>query len=476
MAFSAMLTNRRAQDKEVVEKVQVALARGEEPEEPVVNDVFGGQGSQGEINYRSVGFFSTTVILCKASIGLGVLTIPSSFNTLGLIPGLIVLLVSAVFTTWSALETGYFKQRHPEVYTLQDAGRLIFGRPGSIIFGAAIWLYMVFVAGSAIIGISTALNALSLHGACTAAFVAVATVITLLFALLPKISNIKLLGWLALVCIIVAVMIIVVGTPAGGRPNLAPQEGPWDKGFQLFGSPTFSDAMNAVSNLYFAYSGVAVFMPIASEMRDVRQFGAAAISCQVIMTVFYVVVGTVVYYYAGTYVASPALGTAGTLLKRIAYGISLPGLIFSAVLFSHLAGKMLFVRLLRGSYHLNHPTSKHWLVWVSCILGCVLFSYVIAEAIPVFDGLVGLVGALFGTFMGLHAQALMYLFDIRGFFKLKDERTPRRCIGVVLNVGLLVLASFLLVAGTYGSAVYIKNDYEKNGGTPWSCADNSNSS
>ncbi|GAA6035857.1 hypothetical protein JCM8097_005740 [Rhodosporidiobolus ruineniae] len=454
--------------------VETVLAPGEEPE-PVVDGVFGAQDGT-EINYRSVGFLSTTVILCKASIGLGVLTIPSSFNTLGLIPGLIVLLISAAFTTWSALETGYFKLRHPEVYTLQDAGRLMFGRTGSFVFGAAIWLFMVFVAGSALIGLSTALNALSLHGTCTAIFVLVATIATLMLALLPKISDIKVLGWVALVCILTAIMIIVVGVPVGGRPSLAPQEGPWDKGFKLFGSPSFSDAMNAVSNLYFAYAGVAIFMPIASEMKDVRQFGNAAIICQTVMTIFYVVVGTVVYYYAGQWVASPALGTAGTVLKRAAYGVSLPGLLFSATLFSHLAGKMLFVRILKGSYHLNHPTRKHWTVWCSCILGCVLFSYVIAEAIPVFDGLVGLVGALFGTLMGVHAQALMWLWDNRVFFSNKDERTTRRWIGVVLNITLLVLASFMLVGGTYGSAVYIKNDYEKNGGRPWSCADNSNSS
>ena len=35
-------------------------------------------------------------------------------------------------------------------------------------------------------------------------------------------------------------------------------------------------------------------------------------------------IGITVYYYSGQYVASPALGSAGVLLKRVAYGVSIP--------------------------------------------------------------------------------------------------------------------------------------------------------
>lgn len=122
------------------------------------------------------------------------------------------------------------------------------------------------------------------------------------------------------------------------------------------------------------------------------------------MTAFYIVVGVVLYTYANPFIASPALGTAGVLVKRISYGIALPGLFFTAIIYNHLAAKFIFVRVLRGSHHLNHPTAKHWAVWLSCTGACLLFSYVVAEAIPVFSGLVGLVSALFGTMMALHAE------------------------------------------------------------------------
>lgn len=74
----------------------------------------------------------------------------------------------------------------------------MFGRAGSITFGCAYWLFCTFVAGSAFIGISTALNAITLHGACTVVFVVVAALVSLPFAGLPRLEQIKWLSWVRL--------------------------------------------------------------------------------------------------------------------------------------------------------------------------------------------------------------------------------------------------------------------------------------
>lgn len=51
----------------------------------------------------------------------------------------------------------------------------------------------------------------------------------------------------------------------------------------------------------------------------------------------YLLVGIVVYYFCGSYVASPALGSAGPLLKKVCYGIALPGLLATTVLPAHVS-------------------------------------------------------------------------------------------------------------------------------------------
>jgi amino acid permease len=51
----------------------------------------------------------------KTQIGLGVLSITLVFDTLGMIPGIIVLIAIAVITKWSDYVVGLFKLNHPKV-------------------------------------------------------------------------------------------------------------------------------------------------------------------------------------------------------------------------------------------------------------------------------------------------------------------------------------------------------------------------
>jgi amino acid permease len=75
--------------------------------------------------------------MMKTQIGLGVLSIPSAFDTLGLIPGVICLLAIAGISTWSNYIVGVFKLRHPEVYGIDDVGKKLFGRIGQEILAVA---------------------------------------------------------------------------------------------------------------------------------------------------------------------------------------------------------------------------------------------------------------------------------------------------------------------------------------------------
>jgi amino acid permease len=65
--------------------------------------------------------------MLKSQIGIGVLSIPSAFDVLGMIPGVICLLFIATVATWSGYIVGPFKLRHPHVYGLDDAGLMIAG-------------------------------------------------------------------------------------------------------------------------------------------------------------------------------------------------------------------------------------------------------------------------------------------------------------------------------------------------------------
>ncbi|GAA5843515.1 hypothetical protein JCM9279_000776 [Rhodotorula babjevae] len=448
-----------------------------------VDGVFGKQGGEGTVNYRTVGWKTATVFIVKSQIGIGVLGLPGAFLTLGLVPGLLVFAWIAAATMWCDIYVGTFKLKHPQVYSISDCGTLMFGKWCGELFGVAYWLFCTFVAGSALLTISTAFNAVSLHAMCTAGWVAISAAIVFVPASLRTFGKLTWLGWGAVVSILAAIFTALIAIAVADRPALAPPAPePFDLGVRAFADPSFTDAMNAVSAIFFAFTGTSSFLPIASEMRNPRDYPKAVLVGQSFVTLVYLVVAVTVYCTAGNYVASPALGTAGPLIKRIAYGLALPGVIFSAIMYTHLPAKWVFVRVLRGSHHLNHPTRTSTIVWLSCTAGCLGFSYIIASAIPVFGGLVGLIGALPAPIITLHAEALMWLYDNKQFFSSLEYRTRKRWCGVVLNIGLLILATFLTVAGTYGSmwgsllffsaTVYI---IDSEAGKPFSCADNSGS-
>ncbi|CAO2652644.1 Nn.00g009270.m01.CDS01 [Neocucurbitaria sp. VM-36] len=438
------------------------------------DDVFGEITDEGP-NYRSVGWKGTTVLMLKTQIGLGVLSIPQVFDTLGLIPGVICLLVIGTMTSWSNYIVGVFKLHHPDVYGIDDVGRRLFGRVGYEVFGIAFALYWIFVAGSGILGISIGLNALSSHGTCTAVFVAVAAIIGFSLGSIQTLGRISWLAWIGVTSIITAILTLTISVGIQDRPSLAPQTGPWKSDYHLFTNPKAADAFAALSSIVFAYAGTPAFFNIVSEMRDPRDYTKAVIVCQSTMTVLYIAIGCVVYYFCGSYVASPALGSAGVTMKKACYGLALPGLIVSTTLFIHFAAKYFFVRFLRGTKHLARNTAIHWASWIGCTGSVTLIAYIVASAIPVFGGLVSLIGALLGTLMSIQPMGCMWLYD--NWKEGKVQKTGKWIAMVCWCIFMISAGWFLTIAGTYGSIVGIIDSYKKSGGSAaWTCADNSNSS
>ncbi|BCR86059.1 uncharacterized protein ACHE_30046A [Aspergillus chevalieri] len=371
--------------------------------------VFGEITEEGP-NYRNVGFLGTVILMMKTQIGLGLLSVPGAFDVLGIVPGIICLCAISCITTWSAYIIGTFKLHHREVYGIDDAGHLICGQVGRGVLSIAFCLFII----------------------------------------------------------------VTIAVGVQDRPATAPQtDTPWVPDYKIIGKPTFTSAISAVSTLLFAFSGTPGFFAIVSEMRNPRQYTRAVLICQVFVTVLFAVVGCVVYYYCGSYVASPALGSAGGTMKKVCYGLALPGLIVTMTIVAHIPAKYIFIHILRGSHHLTSNTPIHWMAWLGCTFGVVVIAYIIASAIPVFDGLVSLIGALLVPLMCFQPYGAMWLYDNWG----QRRDTPKRWYFMVCwSVFVIVIGTFLMVAGTYGSVVGIIDTYKTSGGSSaFSCADNSNS-
>src|SRR3954453_22083988 len=118
----------------------------------------------------------------------------------------------------------------------------------------------------------------------------------------------------------------------------------------------------------------------------------------------------------------------------------------------------MFIRLLRGTKHLNSNGIVHWATWLACTGSVTIIAYIIASAIPVFGGLVSLIGALLGTLMSFQPMGFMWLYD--NWREGKVSKTPRWMFMVGWSVFVIVSGTFLMIGGTYGSIVGIIDSYK----------------
>merc|ERR1712054_628935 len=111
---------------------------------------------------------------------------------------------------------------------------------------------------------------------------------------LGKVSS---LAWSGMISILAAIFTVTIATGVQDRLAAAPQTGPWDPQYKLFGEGTLAAAMAAISSIIFAFCGVPAYISIASEMADPRQFTFSLLVCRGVATSVYIVIGVVVYYY-----------------------------------------------------------------------------------------------------------------------------------------------------------------------------------
>ena len=135
------------------------------------------------------------------------------------------------------------------------------------LIGILFLLAYIICTGSAIIGLSVGLNALSDHAACTVWWVFLSTVVIIAGASIRKFDKIGWLTWAGFVSIYVAVFIVVVGVTTRDRPSAAPQTGDFDLGYHAVAYPGFIVGITATCTIFVSSAATSAFLPVISEMK-----------------------------------------------------------------------------------------------------------------------------------------------------------------------------------------------------------------
>jgi hypothetical protein len=142
------------------------------------------------------------IVLVAETVSLGILSLPSVVATLGLIPGIILILFMAVLSTYSGLMLHEFHKQYPAVMNFGDALELI-GKPHGLgplfqeLFGWAQVVFQVFVMGGHLLSWTICMNTLTSSSTCTIVWAVVGLA---LFWVLNLPRTLKYTSWMSAVC------------------------------------------------------------------------------------------------------------------------------------------------------------------------------------------------------------------------------------------------------------------------------------
>ncbi|KAL4883746.1 transmembrane amino acid transporter protein-domain-containing protein [Aspergillus karnatakaensis] len=421
---------------------------------PYAQDAFGDE-EFAEVKYKVLKWWQCGLLMVAETVSLGVLSLPAAVAGLGLVPAVIILVALGLFATYTGYVIGQFKMRYPQVTNMADAGEVIGGKWGREILGVAQMLFFVFVMASHLLTFTVAMNTLTNHGTCSIVFGIVGMVVSFILCL-PR--TLEKMSWLSLVSfasILTAVIICMIGVGIN-KPG---------ETVEAVVDTNLYHGFTAVTNIVFAFCGHAAFFGIAAELKDPRDFTKGLCLLQGIDICLYLVAAVVIYRYGGPTVSSPALGSAGNVVGKVAYGIALPTIIIAGVIYGHVASKYIYVRLFRGTDRMHKRDFVAVGSWVAIALALWILAWIIASAIPVFSNLLSLITALFASWFTYGLSGIFWLYMNKGIW-FRDWR--KTCLTLV---NLLAFAVGAVLCGM-GLWVSGKALHDNPSSASFSCANN----
>ncbi|KAF7548869.1 hypothetical protein G7046_g8526 [Stylonectria norvegica] len=404
--------------------------------------------SQGDKNYRTLGRWDTVFCLFANQIGLGILSLPSVLNILGIVPGIIAIIGIGCLSWYTAFELLQFYANHPHVVNMVDMTRVVGGPWFEMVAGFFMMIQVVFVASSAAVTLSIALNTMSSHATCTVVFIFVACLVCWMLSMPRTMKFVSYSGIPNAVSVMVAVFIVIISLGVSG-PAAAPPG--WDKKIVVFGHPDFRDGLNCCLKIVYAYAGNIAFVGYMAEMKDpVADFGFCLTFLEVGSMILYVVVAIIVYCLSGQFITSPALGAAPVILSKVAYGIIIPAVVATGLAYGHIGGKYLFVIVMRRIGAINQVTDnsfKAWSIWTTCVTSFWILVFILSNAIPIFDSILSITSA---TTISWFTFGLSSVFWFHHNQKVLFRDWKKMAL-MAVNALLIIMSLFMNAAGLWSS-------------------------
>ena len=213
-----------------------------------------------------------------------------------------------------------------------------------------------------------------------------------------------------------------------------------------------------------------------AEMKNPsRDYVPSILALQVFAIPLYLIVALSIYCMAGQYTSSTALGSAPQIPAMVAYGIALPAILATSMVFGHTGVKYLYVvimRQLKATHRMTDNSVQSWGVWIGSATGFWIATFILSNAVPIFSSILSISSATCIAWFtyGLPAVFWFYINWSRKF------STYSKIVLSVMNLLIFIQALFMNGAGLWASISDLLDVFERGEGglhSPFSCADNS---
>lgn len=418
------------------------------------------------IDFKTLEWWQGGIILIAETVSLGILSLPSVLASVGLAPGIALIMLMSILSTYSCVVLGEFRKAHMDVENFGDAVEVVSHSLGPVaakvlqeFFGWAQVIFQVLVAGSHILTWTICLNTLTDSGVCTVLWAFVGLAIFWFLNFPRTLSYASYMSIASCLSIVIATL-MTVGDVSRTRPI---GNGHIDIARAIGVSP----AMLAVTNIAVAFSSHSCFFSVYGEFKKPNDWPKALAMLQIVDTSLYLVAAIVIYHYVGPDVPSPALSAAGSdVMRKAIWGVAIPTIVIAGVIYGHVAAEYVFTRIFRGTKHEIRRTWVSTVSWLAITFGIWLIATIVSLSIPVFNSLLGLVAALFVSWFSYGLPGIFWLWMHHGNYFNKGWGQVARFVG---NIVLVVVGALLCVLGLWASIEAIA---QEKGNQPWSCASN----
>lgn len=374
-----------------------------------------------------------------------------------MVAGVIVTVGLGLIAIYTSYIVGQVRLKHPHIEHYADAVGLMWGRFGYELTSVMFVLFLVLLTGSHVLtGTIAWISIVDKPTLCALIWGVVSAIMLYCLALPPTFHEFAVLGYIDFVSIITAIFVTMVAT--GVEAAKAPgglSAVPWSAWPPA--DISFASAFLSLTNIIFAYSFAVCQYSFMAEMHTPKDYVKSIWALGLIEIAIYTLTGAIIYAFVGSDVKSPAILSSPHTVARVAFGIALPVIFISGSINTTVVGKYIMGRAFPKSELRYVNTKKGWAIWLVLICILTITAWIIAEAVPFFNALLGIISSLFSSGFSFYFPALFWFAIVK---EGKWNATRKNIALSVVNGLVFLIGVCILVCGTYASVEDILDSYK----------------